>query len=60
MGQWDDKVEKAASKWQTWNMQEYSQHDRVLTDIIEDKARQYPDHVVFHCGRFRLGAAHGP
>ncbi len=47
MGQWDDKVEKAAKKWDSWNMQEYSQHDRVLTDIIEDKARQYPDHVVF-------------
>ena len=47
MGEWDDKVEKAAKKWQSWNMQEYSQHDRVLTDIIEDKARQYPDHVVF-------------
>lgn len=47
MGQWDDKVEKAARKWDSWNMQEYSQEDRVLTRIIEDKARQYPDHVVF-------------
>ena len=47
MGQWDDKVEKAAKKWDSWNMQEYSQHDRVLTNIIEDKARQHPDHVVF-------------
>jgi crotonobetaine/carnitine-CoA ligase len=28
-------------------MQEYPQHERVLTRIIEDKARQYPDHVVF-------------
>ena len=47
MGQWDDKVEKAAKKWDSWNMQEYSQHDRVLPKIIEDKARQFPDHVVF-------------
>jgi len=47
MGQWDDKFERHARKWESWNMQEYSQHDRVLTDIIEDKARQFPDHVVF-------------
>ncbi len=47
MGQWDDKVERHAKKWESWKMQEYSQHDRVLTDIIEDKARQFPDHVVF-------------
>ena len=47
MGQWDDKVERHAKKWAAWNMQEYAQHDRVLTGIIEDKARQYPDHVVF-------------
>ncbi len=47
MGQWDDKFEKAASKWNSWDMQEYSQHDRVLPKIIEDKARQFPDHVVF-------------
>ena len=50
MGQWDDKFERHASKLESWNMQEYSQHDRVLTDIIEDKARQYPDHVVFQYG----------
>jgi crotonobetaine/carnitine-CoA ligase len=47
MGRWDDKFERHAKKWASWNMQEYSQHDRVLTSIIEDKARQYPDHVVF-------------
>ena len=47
MGQWDDKFERPAKKWASWNMQDYSQHDRVLTGIIEDKARQYPDHVVF-------------
>ena len=47
MGRWDDKFERHAAKWASWNMQEYAQHDRVLTDIIEDKARQYPDHVVF-------------
>ena len=47
MGQWDDKFKRHASKWESWNMQEYSQHDRVLPKIIEDKARQFPDHVVF-------------
>jgi len=47
MGRWDDKFDRHAKKWATWNMQEYAQHDRVLTKIIEDKARQYPDRVVF-------------
>lgn len=47
MGRWDDKFERHAKKWASWRMQEYSQHDRVLPRIIEDKARQYPDHVVF-------------
>lgn len=47
MGQWDDKFEKHAAKYASWKMQEYAQEDRVLTKIIEDKARQYPDHVVF-------------
>jgi crotonobetaine/carnitine-CoA ligase len=47
MGRWDDKSKRAASKWASWRMQEYAQSDRVLTHIIEDKARQYPHHVVF-------------
>lgn len=47
MGQWDDKFEKHAKKYASWKMQEYAQEDRVLTKIIEDKARQYPNHVVF-------------
>jgi len=47
MGQWDDKFERHARKWESWNMQEYSQHDRVLPKIVEDKARRYPDHIVF-------------
>lgn len=47
MGQWDDKFERHAKKWASFEMQEYSQHDRVLSKIIEDKARQFPDHVVF-------------
>jgi crotonobetaine/carnitine-CoA ligase len=47
MGQWDDKFERHARKWESWNMQEYTQHDRVLSKIIEDKAKQYPNHVVF-------------
>src|SRR5512143_414608 len=28
-------------------MEEYGQHERVLTHIIEDKARKRPNHVVF-------------
>ncbi len=47
MGRWDDKAERAAKKWAAWRMQEYAQSDRVLTQIIEDKARRNPDHVVF-------------
>ncbi len=47
MGQWDDKFEKAERKWDSWNMQEYAKPDRVLSHIIEDKARQNPDRVVF-------------
>lgn len=47
MGQWDDKFEKHAEKYASWKMQDYAQEDRVLPKIIEDKARQYPDHVVF-------------
>ncbi len=47
MGRWDDKFERARRKWEAWRMQEYAQPDRVLPKIIEDKARQYPDHVVF-------------
>ncbi len=47
MGQWDDKFEKAERKWDSWNMQEYAKDERVLSHIIEDKARQNPDKVVF-------------
>jgi crotonobetaine/carnitine-CoA ligase len=47
MGRWDDKARKAASKWASWRMQEYVQSDRVLSQIIEDKARRHPNHVVF-------------
>jgi crotonobetaine/carnitine-CoA ligase len=47
MGQWDDKFERAAAKWESWQMQDYPQDERVLHRIIEDKARQYPNHVVF-------------
>jgi crotonobetaine/carnitine-CoA ligase len=47
MGRWDDKAARAARRWASWRMQEYPQHERVLTRIIEDKARKYPDHVVF-------------
>jgi len=47
MGRWDDKFERAAKRYASFRVQEYAQHDRVLTSIIEDKARQYPNHVVF-------------
>ena len=47
MGQWDDKFERAAAKWESWQMQDYPQDERVLHKMIEDKARQYPNHVVF-------------
>jgi len=47
MGKWDDKFEKHANKYASWKMQDYAQEDRVIPKIIEDKARQYPDHVVF-------------
>jgi len=47
MGRWDDKTERAVRKWASWRMQEYAQHERVLTRIIEDKARRHPNHVVF-------------
>lgn len=47
MGRWDDKFERAEKKWAAWSMREYAKEDRVLTDIIADKARQNPDHVVF-------------
>ena len=47
MDRWDDKTIKAARKWDSWKMREYPLHDRVLTKIIEDKARRHPDRVVF-------------
>ena len=47
MSQWDDKFEKHARKYTSWKMQEYPQNERVLTHIIADKAKRYPNHVVF-------------
>ncbi len=47
MGQWDDKFDRAAAKWESWQMHDYPQDERVLHKIIEDKARQNPNHVVF-------------
>ena len=47
MGRWDDKTIRAARKWESWKMEEYPLHDRVLTKNIEDKARKHPDRVVF-------------
>ena len=50
MGQWDDKFEKAARKWDTWNMQEYAPADRILPNIIADKAAQNPNKVIYQFG----------
>ncbi len=47
MGQWDDKFARADKKWNSWTMQDYPQDERVLHQIIEDKAKKNPDHVVF-------------
>jgi len=47
MGRWDDKVERWRKKWQRWRMKEYPLRERVLTHIIEDKARTHEGHVVF-------------
>jgi len=47
VGRWDEKFERAASRYATFKMQEYGQHERVLTHIIEDKARKHPNHVAF-------------
>jgi crotonobetaine/carnitine-CoA ligase len=54
MGRWDDKFEKHAKKWASWSMQEYAQKDRVLTDIIADKAQKKPHHVVFQFRDFPI------
>jgi crotonobetaine/carnitine-CoA ligase len=50
MGKWDDKFKRAEQKWDSWKMQEYAQHDRVLAKIIEDKALLLPNHNVFQFG----------
>jgi carnitine-CoA ligase len=47
MGRWDNKVERWRRKCERWQMKDYPQHQRVLTHIIEDKARTHEDHVVF-------------
>ncbi len=47
MGRWNDKVERWQKKLQRWRMHEYPQQERVLTHIIEDKARRHENHVVF-------------
>ena len=48
MGRWDDKFEKAERRWKEWSMQEYPLTERTLPQILEDKARQRPNHVAFH------------
>ncbi|HSV83139.1 MAG TPA: ATP-dependent acyl-CoA ligase [Ramlibacter sp.] len=50
MGQWDDKFARAERKWASWRPREYAQADRVLHRIVEDKARRFPQRLVF---RFR-------
>jgi crotonobetaine/carnitine-CoA ligase len=50
MGQWDDKFEKAARKWDSWDMQEYAPADRILPNIIADKAARDPNKVIYQFG----------
>lgn len=47
MGRWNDKVARWQDKLTRWKMTEYPPGERVLTNIIEDKAQRYPNHVVF-------------
>lgn len=47
MSQWADKFIKAEKRWNEWRPHEYAQTERVLTDIIEHKAKQNPNRVVF-------------
>jgi crotonobetaine/carnitine-CoA ligase len=47
MGRWDDKFTRWQRKWETWRMKEYPEHERVLTHILEDKARTHENKVVF-------------
>ncbi len=47
MGHSNDKFTRWQRKWETWRMKEYPQHERVLTHIIEDKARTHENRVVF-------------
>ncbi|PRE50430.1 ATP-dependent acyl-CoA ligase [Burkholderia multivorans] len=58
MGQWDDKFERAERKWQSWTMQEYTQTDRVIGRILEDKARQHPYREVFQFGDEAIAFEH--
>src|ERR1035437_5768667 len=50
MGRWDDKITRWRQKLAHWKMTEYPLHERVLTNIIENKARTNPNHVVFQFG----------
>lgn len=47
MGRWSDKFERHRKKWESWKMKEYPRDERILTHILEDKARTHEDHVVF-------------
>jgi carnitine-CoA ligase len=50
MGHAEDKFEAAARRWETWRMQDYSLYERVIPQIIADKARRRPDHIAFSFG----------
>jgi crotonobetaine/carnitine-CoA ligase len=54
MNRWKDKFERHRKKWETWRMKEYPQHERVLTHILEDKARTHENHVVFQFRDFPI------
>lgn len=50
MGRSDEKVTRWQEKRLKWTMKEYPLSERVLPNIIEDKAGKHPGHVVFQFG----------
>ncbi|MCB1668231.1 MAG: ATP-dependent acyl-CoA ligase [Porticoccaceae bacterium] len=47
MGAWDDKFVNAESKWQSWQMKKHATEEKILTRIVQEKAENNPDHIVF-------------
>lgn len=44
------KFRKWEKAWERYQMKDYPQHERVLTHVIEDKARAHGDKIVFQFG----------